>query len=100
MTFAGKIIGNECLTRRALPFLIIGSFDFDTAGEHEYDLAGRCMMPALIEAGRQLNEAHPRRRPGVGLFKYSTRGTRPRLNYRHFDFLESGTTVFGGVKPY
>src|SRR5690242_1432055 len=100
MALAGEIISNECLTRRAAPLLIIGGFDFDAAGEHKYDLAGRCMMPALIEASWQLNEAHSRRWPGVGLFKYSTRGTRPRLVYWHFDFLESGTPVFCGMEPY
>jgi hypothetical protein len=99
MALAGKIVSNECLTRCASALLIIGGFDFDAAGEHEYNLAGWCMMPTLLKAGRQLNEAYAWRWPGAGLLKYSTRGARPRLVYWHFDFLESGTTIFCGMEP-
>jgi len=61
MADAGKIVGNECLTSRAPPFLIVARLDFQAAREHEHDLARWCMMPALFESGRQLNETHRNR---------------------------------------
>src|SRR6516162_2042687 len=99
MPSAGKIVSNECLTSRASPFLIVTGLDFNAARKHEHDLARRRVMPALIKSGRQLNKTHRRRWPGIRLFKYSTCGTRPRLVYWHFDFMESGSTIFCGVEP-